>query len=70
MCHSFVNRLIMVYLWQVTESDVVDIVEKVVKDSRVKSDTHAIALMALLKLSSRFPFCTELVFCVFIVLTF
>ena len=39
----------------------VDMVEKVVKDPRVKPDTHAIALTALLKLSSRFPVCTGLV---------
>lgn len=42
----------------VTESDAVDVVEKVVKDPRVKPETRAIALTALLKLSSRFPVCT------------
>ncbi|KAH7279348.1 hypothetical protein KP509_37G015500 [Ceratopteris richardii] len=43
----------------VTESDAVDVVEKVLKDSRVKPETRAIALTSLLKLSSRFPVCTE-----------
>lgn len=42
----------------VTESDAVDVVEKVLKDPRVKPETCAIALTALLKLSSRFPLCT------------
>lgn len=46
--------------FQVTESDAVDVVEKVVKDPRVKPETRAIALTALLKLSSRFPVCTGL----------
>ncbi|KAI5081103.1 hypothetical protein GOP47_0004286 [Adiantum capillus-veneris] len=42
----------------VTESDTVDVVERVIKDDRVKPETRAIALTALLKLSSRFPLCT------------
>lgn len=43
----------------VTESDVVDVVESVLKDSRITSTTVAFALTALLKLSSRFPDCAE-----------
>ncbi|KAG0558689.1 hypothetical protein KC19_10G046900 [Ceratodon purpureus] len=43
----------------VTESDVVDVVESVLKDSRVTSTTVAFALTALLKLSSRFPVCAD-----------
>ncbi|MCO5595575.1 hypothetical protein L7F22_049620 [Adiantum nelumboides] len=42
----------------VTESDTVDVVERVIKDPRVKPETRAIALTTLLKLSSRFPVCT------------
>lgn len=42
----------------VTESDVVDALESVLKDTRVLSSTSAYALTALLKLSSRFPSCT------------
>jgi AP-1 complex subunit gamma-1 len=37
----------------------VDVVESVLKDSRVTSATVAFALTALLKLSSRFPDCAE-----------
>uniref|UniRef100_A0A7I4AYD3 AP-1 complex subunit gamma n=1 Tax=Physcomitrium patens TaxID=3218 RepID=A0A7I4AYD3_PHYPA len=43
----------------VTESDAVDVVEIVLKDPRVTSTTVAFALTALLKLSSRFPECSE-----------
>lgn len=46
-------------LQQVTESDVVDVVESVLKDSRITSTTVAFALTTLLKLSSRFPDCAE-----------
>eukprot|EP00249_Psilotum_nudum_P024471 c29194_g1_i5 orf=436-3120(+) len=43
----------------VTESDTVDLVERVLKDLRVSPETRAGAVTALLKLSSRFPSCTE-----------
>ncbi|CAK9225490.1 unnamed protein product [Sphagnum troendelagicum] len=43
----------------VTESDAVDIVETVLKDTRVSSDTLAFCLTALLKLSSRFSHCAD-----------
>ena len=46
-------------LQQVTESDAVDVVETVLKDSRVTPTTVAFALTALLKLSSRFADCAE-----------
>lgn len=45
-------------LLQVTESDAVDVVESILKDTRAKSATVAFALTALLKLSSRFPECS------------
>lgn len=44
---------------QVTESDAVDVVEMVLKDLRVSPTTVAFALTSLLKLSSRFPECSE-----------
>jgi hypothetical protein len=44
---------------QITESDAVDVVETILKDVRVTPITQAFALTALLKLSSRFPQCTE-----------
>ncbi|KAH8952115.1 hypothetical protein BDL97_09G068400 [Sphagnum fallax] len=43
----------------ITESDAVDVVETILKDVRVTPITQAFALTALLKLSSRFPQCTE-----------
>jgi AP-1 complex subunit gamma-1 len=43
----------------VTESDVVDVVESILKDTRITSTTVAFALTALLKLSSRFPDCAD-----------
>nr|PNR43621.1 hypothetical protein PHYPA_016002 [Physcomitrium patens] len=43
----------------VTESDAVDVIENVLRDPGVNSTTIAFCLMALLKLSSRFPHCTE-----------
>jgi len=46
-------------VFQVTESDAVDVVETVLKDIRVSPDTVAFSLTALLKLSSRFSHCAE-----------
>ncbi|KAJ7556154.1 hypothetical protein O6H91_05G071600 [Diphasiastrum complanatum] len=43
----------------VTEADTVDVLELVLKDFRASSTTRAFALTALLKVSSRFPSCTE-----------
>ncbi|CAK9237104.1 unnamed protein product [Sphagnum troendelagicum] len=43
----------------ITESDAVDVVETILKDVQVTPITQAFALTALLKLSSRFPQCTE-----------
>jgi hypothetical protein len=47
---------------QITESDAVDVIETILKDVRVTPITQAFALTALLKLSSRFPQCTEYAF--------
>lgn len=46
---------------QVTESDIVEIVENALKDSRASSATVAFALTALLKLSIRLPNSAEYV---------
>ncbi|XP_024401001.1 AP-1 complex subunit gamma-2 [Physcomitrium patens] len=43
----------------VAESDAVDVVESVLKDSRVTPTTVAFALTALLKLSTRLPTCAD-----------
>jgi len=47
---------------QVTESDIVDVVEIALKHHALDLTTKAMALIALLKLSSRFPSCSEYVF--------
>lgn len=44
---------------QVTESDAVDVFETAVKHHSSDVTTKAMALIALLKISSRFPFCSE-----------
>lgn len=44
---------------QVTESDAVDVVEGAFKSHKSDLTTKAMALTALLKLSSRFPSCSE-----------
>jgi AP-1 complex subunit gamma-1 len=43
----------------VTESDAVDVVEHALKRPASDLTTKEMALIALLKLSSRFPSCTE-----------
>ena len=50
---------ILMLALQITESDAVDTVEGVLRDSRVTPTTVAFSLTALLKLSSRFPHCKE-----------
>lgn len=47
---------------QVTESDTVDVIKIAIKHHALDLTTKAMALMALLKLSSRFPSCSEYVF--------
>lgn len=44
---------------QVTESDVIDVVEIALKRHSSDVTTRAMSLVALLKLSSRFPTCSE-----------
>lgn len=44
---------------QVTESDAVDVVETAIKHHTSDVTTKAMALIALLKISSRFPSCSE-----------
>ena len=46
---------------QVTESDAVDIIEIAIKRDTLDLTTKAMAFIALLKLSSRFPSCSEYV---------
>lgn len=46
---------------QVTESDAVDVIEIAIKRHASDLTTKAMALIALLKLSSRFPSCSEYV---------
>ena len=46
---------------QVTESDAVDAIEVAIKRHTSDLTTKAMALIALLKLSSRFPSCSEYV---------
>jgi len=46
---------------QVTESDAVDIIELAIKRHTSDLTTKAMSLIALLKLSSRFPSCSEYV---------
>jgi hypothetical protein len=64
-CSIFHHKLTLctLFCWvdvfQVTESDAVDVVETVLKDIRVSPDTVAFSLTALLKLSSRFSHCAE-----------
>eukprot|EP00252_Welwitschia_mirabilis_P004363 TRINITY_DN1469_c0_g1_i6.p1 TRINITY_DN1469_c0_g1~~TRINITY_DN1469_c0_g1_i6.p1 ORF type:complete len:906 (+),score=208.03 TRINITY_DN1469_c0_g1_i6:268-2985(+) len=43
----------------VTESDIVDLLEEILRRTKSDATTRAMALVALLKLSSRFPPCTE-----------
>lgn len=57
------------FLEQVTESDAVDIAETAIKRHTSDLTTKAMALIALLKLSSRFPSCSEYVD-IFFLLTF
>lgn len=52
------------FLEQVTDSDIVDVVEIAIKHHASDLTTKAMALIALLKLSSRFPSCSEYVFSV------
>lgn len=47
---------------QVTESDAVDVVETAIKHHSADLTTRAMCLVALLKLSSRFPSCSQYVF--------
>lgn len=47
------------FIYQVTESDVVDVVEIAIKRHASDLTTKAMSLAALLKLSSRFPSCSE-----------
>jgi hypothetical protein len=47
------------FIYQVTESDAVDVVEIAIKRRASDLTTKAMALAALLKLSSRFPSCSE-----------
>lgn len=46
---------------QVTESDAVDVAETAIKRHGSDLTTKAMAMIALLKLSSRFPSCSEYV---------
>lgn len=46
---------------QVTESDAVDVIELAIKHHTSDLTTKAMSLVALLKLSSRFPSCSEYV---------
>lgn len=46
---------------QVTESDAVDVIGIAIKRHTSDLTTRAMALIALLKLSSRFPSCSEYV---------
>lgn len=46
---------------QVTESDAVDVVETAIKRHSSDLTTRAMCLVALLKLSSRFPSCSQYV---------
>lgn len=52
---------------QVTESDTVDIVDAALKHHSSDTTTQAMSLIALLKLSSRFPSCSEYVLDLFYV---
>lgn len=47
------------FIYQVTESDAVDVVEIAIKRHASDLTTKAMSLAALLKLSSRFPSCSE-----------
>lgn len=60
---AFLYRLetIFFFLEQVTESDAVDIIEIAIKSHISDLTTKAMAFIALLKLSSRFPSCSEYV---------
>lgn len=46
-------------LKQVTESDAVDVVEIAIRSHNLDLTTKSMAMVALLKLSSRFPSCSE-----------
>lgn len=56
-CHSDLANINLIL--QVTESDAVDVVESVLHDPGVSETTIAFSLTALLKLTSRFPQCSQ-----------
>lgn len=49
-------------MWQVTETDAVDVVETAIGRHSLDLTTRSMCLIALLKLSSRYPSCAESVF--------
>lgn len=57
----FDHSVELIFLRQVTESDAVDVVEIAIKHHASDITTKAMAIIALLKLSSRFPSCSEYV---------